>query len=373
MTVDGFFGIRITDNDGFFRQDPVDRTAVAGDVLLGGMTVNPDALGANGPGTIVKFDNQGAPLFFRLGDGTGYRGFIQCFSRDELLGLPALVNEVPSGGGELLLTFRVTSATGAGTGEPRIQEGEVPQEARRSLSVPALFSVLPVSRIMNILSSLPRSAAAWLLKSAAGQASEGRLFDFCLSLPEEERGDFLGTFISCRPSVTPPSVRRVLLSQIASSLDPEELAAAESAAGEGKAEPAPDADPVISAAGIINRLGEHEKRLVFEWLITAGSGLSDKLREWVFLFEDIRLLSDINIQKLLREVDTRDLAAAVSGEDVSEDLVSAVRRNMSERAWGLLQDEIGFNKDLPDSRRFEARGRIVGILARMEENGSIVI
>jgi flagellar motor switch protein FliG len=52
-------------------------------------------------------------------------------------------------------------------------------------------------------------------------------------------------------------------------------------------------------------------------------------------FDDLKNLADRNIQLVLREVEAEDLAAALKG--AGRETVTAVKRNMSERAARMLK------------------------------------
>lgn len=67
------------------------------------------------------------------------------------------------------------------------------------------------------------------------------------------------------------------------------------------------------------------------------AGLADEIRDLMFVFEDLKLLDDRSMQRLLREVASRDLALALKA--ASEPLRAHVYRNMSERAVEALKEE----------------------------------
>jgi flagellar motor switch protein FliG len=58
----------------------------------------------------------------------------------------------------------------------------------------------------------------------------------------------------------------------------------------------------------------------------------------MFVFEDLVLVDDKGLQKLLRSIETRDLAIALKG--ASEMIKEKVFKNMSERAGEMVIDEI---------------------------------
>ena len=60
----------------------------------------------------------------------------------------------------------------------------------------------------------------------------------------------------------------------------------------------------------------------------------------MFVFEDIVLLDDASIQKVLREVDSKDLATSLKG--AREDVKQKILKNMSERAQGILLEDLEY-------------------------------
>jgi flagellar motor switch protein FliG len=91
----------------------------------------------------------------------------------------------------------------------------------------------------------------------------------------------------------------------------------------------------------------------------------------MFVFEDIILLDDASIQKVLRDVDTKELALALKG--VGEEVQGRIFKNMSERASAMLKEDMEFMGPVRLRNVEEAQQRIVGIIRRLEEAGEIVI
>jgi flagellar motor switch protein FliG len=85
----------------------------------------------------------------------------------------------------------------------------------------------------------------------------------------------------------------------------------------------------------------------------------------LFVFEDVVKLDDRSMQRLLKDVDQKDLTIALRGtpDEVKEKVLS----NMSQRAREMLEDELSFQP--PQKRRVveEAQGRIVARVRALEE------
>lgn len=99
--------------------------------------------------------------------------------------------------------------------------------------------------------------------------------------------------------------------------------------------------------------------------------LGGVLKEFSFDFEELVLLDDRAIQKVLRDIDQQNLAKALKG--ASEDVAEKIYRNMSKRAAGMLQEDMEFLGPVRKMDVLEARDRICKIVRRLMDNGDIVI
>ncbi|MGP1576191.1 MAG: FliG C-terminal domain-containing protein [Treponema sp.] len=95
------------------------------------------------------------------------------------------------------------------------------------------------------------------------------------------------------------------------------------------------------------------------------------LQEHVLLFEDIAQLDDSSIQKLMREVNSWELARAL--KTASPALMGKIQRNMSARAFAMLKEEMDYMRPITMSDVREAEQRIIWILRHLIEEGSIVL
>ena len=128
---------------------------------------------------------------------------------------------------------------------------------------------------------------------------------------------------------------------------------------------------VKSLAEILNSTDRTTERNVLDSMSEADPELADEVRRLLFTFEDIRTLDDRSIQLVLKEVDQKDLALALRG--VAEDVKDKIFANLSERGAQMLKEEIDFQ---PAQRRAvveEAQSRIVDVIRRLEEGGSLTI
>jgi len=128
---------------------------------------------------------------------------------------------------------------------------------------------------------------------------------------------------------------------------------------------------IKSLADILNHANRPTERIVLDHLAATDQELADEVRRMLFVFEDIIQLDDRDMQQVLREANQKDLVLALRGvpDAVKEKVVS----NMSERAAATLQEEIEIQQPQRKRDVDEAQGRVVQVVRRLEEAGTIVL
>ena len=124
-------------------------------------------------------------------------------------------------------------------------------------------------------------------------------------------------------------------------------------------------------AEILNQTDEISSELILNEIEDTDAEMAAQIKQKMFVFEDLVLVDDRGFQKLLRKVETVELAIALKA--ASEDVKEKVFRNMSERAGAMLQEEI---EDLGPVRMNEvsdAQMAITSIIQEMEAKGEIII
>jgi len=128
---------------------------------------------------------------------------------------------------------------------------------------------------------------------------------------------------------------------------------------------------VESLANILNRADRATERNVIELLEVQNPQLAEEVRELMFVFEDIVNLEDRAIQRILREVDTKDLAMSLKG--TKEDVKEKIFKNMSERAQAMLRDEMEYMGPVRAKEVQENQSKIVGVIRTLEVAGEIIV
>lgn len=128
---------------------------------------------------------------------------------------------------------------------------------------------------------------------------------------------------------------------------------------------------VDTLVDILNQVDRTTEKNITEGLEKENAELAEKIKESMFVFEDIITLDDVSIQRVLREVETKELALALKG--CSEEVANAIYRNQSKRAAAALKEDMEFLGPVRLMDVEKAQQKIVAIIRRLDEAGEIVI
>ena len=127
-------------------------------------------------------------------------------------------------------------------------------------------------------------------------------------------------------------------------------------------------DPLIQ---IINRSDRATERLIVEALQERDPALAEEVKSRMFMFDDITLLEDRDVQLVLRQVDGNDLALAIKG--VSDEVRQKIVGNMSERAATTLLEDVELLGAVLLRQVEEAQQKIIQVIRRLEDAGEVVL
>ncbi|MFW5999113.1 MAG: flagellar motor switch protein FliG [Halanaerobiaceae bacterium] len=128
---------------------------------------------------------------------------------------------------------------------------------------------------------------------------------------------------------------------------------------------------VESIVDILNQVDRGTEKNILDQLDAEDPELAEEIRQRMFVFEDIVLLSDRAIQLVLRQVDNQDVALAL--KTASEEVEEAIYNNMSDRAEEMLKEDLEYMGAVRLREVEDAQQRIVNIIRELEESGEIVI
>ena len=127
-------------------------------------------------------------------------------------------------------------------------------------------------------------------------------------------------------------------------------------------------DSIVSILGNVDRGTEKH---IMEALEIEEPELADEIRKKMFVFEDILLLDDRAIQRVLREVDNADLELAL--KSTTEEVQNVIFKNLSKRLAAMIKEDMEFMGPVRMKDVEEAQQKIVGIIRRLEDSAEIVI
>jgi flagellar motor switch protein FliG len=128
---------------------------------------------------------------------------------------------------------------------------------------------------------------------------------------------------------------------------------------------------VQSLANVMNFVDRETEKNILDGLAKRDPELAQEVKNLLFVFEDIINLDDRSIQRVLKEVDGKDLALAL--KVANDDLLTRVYKNMSSRASAMLKEEIELLGPTRMRDVGKAQQQIVDVIRTLEENGQIVI
>ncbi len=127
-------------------------------------------------------------------------------------------------------------------------------------------------------------------------------------------------------------------------------------------------DAVVS---LINSADRTTERNIMEYLEENDPELAEEIKKRLFVFEDILRLDDRALQRIMREVDMKDLSLALKG--ATEELKAKFFKNMSKRAAEMLKEDMDYMGPVRVKDVEEAQQKVVNVVRGLEEQGEIVI
>ena len=122
---------------------------------------------------------------------------------------------------------------------------------------------------------------------------------------------------------------------------------------------------------ILNAVDRGTEKHLMEPLEIEEPELADEIRKKMFVFEDILLLDDRSIQRVLRDVDNNDLAVALKG--ANENVQAAIFNNLSKRLSAMIREDMEYMGPVRMKDVEEAQQKIVNIIRKLEDSAEIVI
>ena len=126
-----------------------------------------------------------------------------------------------------------------------------------------------------------------------------------------------------------------------------------------------------AVASVLNLTTPSLEKTLMDALGARDPELANQIKGLMFVFEDLKLLDGRSMQRVLRDIDGKELALALKA--ASEELKQHIFSNMSERAAAALKEELEFLGPVKVRDVEAAHTRIIEVMRNLEDQGEILV
>lgn len=123
---------------------------------------------------------------------------------------------------------------------------------------------------------------------------------------------------------------------------------------------------IDSIVNILNSVDRATEKRIMESLEVDEPELAEEIRKKMFVFEDILLLDDRSIQRVLRDVENADLELALKSS--TEEVQNVIFRNLSKRLAAMIKEDMDFMGPVRMKDVEEAQQKIVAVIRKLEDS-----
>jgi len=128
---------------------------------------------------------------------------------------------------------------------------------------------------------------------------------------------------------------------------------------------------VSMMAEILNNMNRSSENEILDSVEEVNPDLATEIRNLMFTFDDILILSDRDIRELIKEINKEDLVRSLKVAE--QEMKDKIFRNMSSRAAEMLKEDIELMPPIRLSEVEEAQKKIIETTKRLESEGKITI
>ncbi|NLI79991.1 MAG: flagellar motor switch protein FliG [Candidatus Riflebacteria bacterium] len=128
---------------------------------------------------------------------------------------------------------------------------------------------------------------------------------------------------------------------------------------------------IDSLVNILNQVDRATEKTIIETMEVQEPSLAEEVKKRLFVFEDVVLIDDRGIQRMMKEIDPKDLSISLKG--VTDEVKEKFYKNMSKRAAEMLKEEMAYMGPVRIRDVDQAQQRIVAIVKTLETKGEIII
>lgn len=124
-----------------------------------------------------------------------------------------------------------------------------------------------------------------------------------------------------------------------------------------------------SLVEIMRSVGRNAEQNILEGLARQEPELAEDLKKMMFVFEDLVLLDDRALQRVLKEIEGKTLALAL--RRASPEIVNRINSNLSERARTIMKEDMEALGRVRARDVDRAQSEVVSVVRRLEEAGEL--
>ncbi|MBI5062994.1 MAG: flagellar motor switch protein FliG, partial [Desulfatitalea sp.] len=132
-----------------------------------------------------------------------------------------------------------------------------------------------------------------------------------------------------------------------------------------------EAGGVARLAELLNQIDGTIAEQIIDQIEESDADMAEEIKQMMFVFEDVVLVDDKGLQKVLRSVESQELAVALKA--ASDEVKQKIYRNMSQRAAEILKEEMEVSGAVRMKDVTDAQQKITRIIQDMERKGELII
>jgi flagellar motor switch protein FliG len=126
-----------------------------------------------------------------------------------------------------------------------------------------------------------------------------------------------------------------------------------------------------TVAEVLNRVDPATQKEMLAQLDETAPTLAEQIRALMFTFEDLVNVDDRGLQRLVQEVEQKDLVLSLKA--ASDEIVGKIFKSMSERTATVIKQEIEYLGPVRLKDVEEAQRKVVAAARKLEEAGEIIL
>lgn len=140
---------------------------------------------------------------------------------------------------------------------------------------------------------------------------------------------------------------------------------------EQTARPADESDRARKMAALVRQLDRAERLELLGALEEKDLATAQRIKDQLYQYDDILLMENTSVQKLLAELDTKSLAVALKGS--SQPIRDKILANLSKRAQETLTEEMELLGSVSGARLEQAKRGVVEAIQRLDARGELLM